>query len=161
MRQHTHNNNARVTYLFVMPSVLQSERERGRERKRERGTVREREAQWTGLHLNAHVFTYGFVTLSILQFQFTEKGFKKTENSEHTVVLLLLLFILHNNNKLRYQQCSKHWTGKQQLNETRISGLAFHFIFHRFSPFSCWLYKCRFVAWQRGLPRKFAGFVLS
>ena len=45
MRQHTHNNNARVTYLFVMPSVLQSERERGRERNRERGTVRERERE--------------------------------------------------------------------------------------------------------------------
>ena len=29
--------------------------------------------------------------LSILQSQFTEKGFKKTKNSEHSVVLLLFL----------------------------------------------------------------------
>ena len=38
-----------------------------------------------------HVITYihVFVTLSILQSQFTEKGFKKTENSEQNVVLLL------------------------------------------------------------------------
>ena len=40
------------------------------------------------------MFTYVFVTLSILQSQFTEKGFKKAENSEQNVVLLLLLFTL-------------------------------------------------------------------
>ena len=38
---------------------------------------------------------YVFVTLSILQPQFTEKGFKKTENSEQNVILLLLLFTLN------------------------------------------------------------------
>ena len=37
---------------------------------------------------------YVFVTLSILQSQFTEKGFKKTENSKQNVVLLLFLFTL-------------------------------------------------------------------
>ena len=36
-----------------------------------------------------------FVTLSILQSQFIEKGFKKAENSEQNVVLLLFLFTLH------------------------------------------------------------------
>ena len=41
-----------------------------------------------------HVFTYVFVTLSILQSQFIEKGFKKAENSEQNVVLLLFLFTL-------------------------------------------------------------------
>ena len=42
------------------------------------------------------MFTYVFVTLSILQSQFTEKGFKKAENSEQNVVLLLFLFTLEN-----------------------------------------------------------------
>ena len=37
---------------------------------------------------------YGFVTLSILQFQFIEKGFKKPENCKHYVMLLLFLFTL-------------------------------------------------------------------
>ena len=36
------------------------------------------------------MFTYLFVMLSILQSQFIEQGFKKTENSEHNVVLLFL-----------------------------------------------------------------------
>ena len=40
------------------------------------------------------VFMYVFVTLRILQSQFIEKGFKKTENSEQNVVLLLFLFTL-------------------------------------------------------------------
>ena len=40
------------------------------------------------------MFTYAFMTLSIFQFQFIEKGFKKTENFEHSVVLLLFLFTL-------------------------------------------------------------------
>ena len=43
---------------------------------------------------NTHVFTYVFVTLSILQSQFIEKGFKKAKNSEQNVVLLLFLFTL-------------------------------------------------------------------
>ena len=34
---------------------------------------------------------------SFLQSQFTEKGFKKTENSEQNVVLLLFLFKLYKN----------------------------------------------------------------
>ena len=38
------------------------------------------------------MFTYVFVTLSILQSEFIEKGFKKAENSEQNVVLLLFLF---------------------------------------------------------------------
>jgi len=37
-----------------------------------------------------HVFTYVFGTLSILQSQFTEKGFKKAENLKQKVVLLFL-----------------------------------------------------------------------
>ena len=32
------------------------------------------------------------MTSSILQFQFIEKGFKKTENVQHSLVLLLFLF---------------------------------------------------------------------
>ena len=40
------------------------------------------------------MFTYVFVTLSILQSQFIEKGFKKAKNSEQNVVLLWLLFTL-------------------------------------------------------------------
>ena len=48
------------------------------------------------LHLITHVFAYVYVTLSILQSQFIEKGFKKTENSEENVVLLLFLFTLVN-----------------------------------------------------------------
>ena len=35
-----------------------------------------------------------FVNLSILQAEFTEKGFKKSEKPEHSAVLLLLLFTL-------------------------------------------------------------------
>ena len=46
------------------------------------------------MHLITHVFTYVFVTLSILQSEFIEKGFKKAENSEQNVVLLLFLFTL-------------------------------------------------------------------
>ena len=38
-----------------------------------------------------------------------------------------------------------------QLNQKQISGLAFHPAFRRFSPFNC-----RFVAWQKGLPRQLA-----
>ena len=38
------------------------------------------------------MFTCIFVTLGFLQSQFTEKGFKKAENSEQNVVLLLFLF---------------------------------------------------------------------
>ena len=49
------------------------------------------------------MFTCVFVTLSILQSQFTEKGLKKAENSEQNVVLLLFLFRL----KKRY---IKKWT---------------------------------------------------
>ena len=37
------------------------------------------------------------VTLSILQSQFTERGFKEIENSEQNVVLLLFSFTLHFN----------------------------------------------------------------
>ena len=37
-----------------------------------------------------HVYVYVFVTLNILQSQFTEKGFKKTENFEHGVALLFV-----------------------------------------------------------------------
>ena len=48
------------------------------------------------VHLITHVFTYVFVTLSILQPQVIEKGFKKANNSEQNVVLLLLLFTLEN-----------------------------------------------------------------
>ena len=37
---------------------------------------------------------YVFVTLSILQSRFIEKGFKKAKNSEQNAVLLLFLFTL-------------------------------------------------------------------
>ena len=39
------------------------------------------------------MFTYVFVMPSILQSQFIEKGFKKTENIEYSLVLLLFLYI--------------------------------------------------------------------
>ena len=39
---------------------------------------------------------YVFVMLSILRSQFTQKGFKKTENSAQNVVLLLFLYMLDN-----------------------------------------------------------------
>ena len=49
---------------------------------------------------------YVFVMLSVLQSQFTENGFKKTENSKQNVVLMLFSFTLggtrereNNNNK--------------------------------------------------------------
>ena len=42
---------------------------------------------------------YVFVTLSILQSQFIEKDFKKSENSEQNVVLLLWLFTLDKNGR--------------------------------------------------------------
>ena len=41
------------------------------------------------------MFTYVFVTLSIIQSQVIDKGFKKAENSEQNVVLLLFLFTLN------------------------------------------------------------------
>ena len=34
--------------------------------------------------------------------------------------------------------CLNHWTGKQH-NQKQISDLAFHLIFHNFSPFNCCL----------------------
>ena len=40
-----------------------------------------------------------FVTLGILQSQFTEEGFKKTENSKQNVVLLLFVFTLDKKRK--------------------------------------------------------------
>ena len=40
----------------------------------------------------AYLSLYVFVMLSILQSQFSEKGFKKTEYSEQNVMLLLLFF---------------------------------------------------------------------
>ena len=46
------------------------------------------------------MFTYVFMTLSILQPQSTEKGFKKASNFEQNVVLLLFLFTLDKNNLL-------------------------------------------------------------
>ena len=49
------------------------------------------------------MFTYVFVTLSILQSQYIEKGFQKAENSEQNVVLQLFLFTLE------FQECmQKH-----------------------------------------------------
>ena len=42
---------------------------------------------------------YVFVTLSILQSQFIEKDFKKSENSEQNVALLLCLFTLDKNRR--------------------------------------------------------------
>ena len=42
------------------------------------------------------MFTYVFVTLSILQSQFIEKGVRKAEYSEQNVMLLLFLFTLKN-----------------------------------------------------------------
>ena len=41
-----------------------------------------------------YVFNYVFMTFSIVQSQFIEKGFKKAENSEQNGVLLLFLFTL-------------------------------------------------------------------
>ena len=52
-----------------------------------------------------HVFAYVFVTLNILQSQFSKRGFKKTENSEHSVVLLLFYFTL--NKKKQKKQLTK------------------------------------------------------
>ena len=43
------------------------------------------------------MFTYVFVTLSFLQSQFIETGFKKADNSEQNVELLLFLFTLNKN----------------------------------------------------------------
>ena len=43
---------------------------------------------------NRKGFTYVFVILSILQSQFIEKGFKKTENSEQNVVYCYCCFYL-------------------------------------------------------------------
>ena len=40
------------------------------------------------------MFMYVFVTLSILQSQFIEKGLKKAENSEQNVVLLLTFLFM-------------------------------------------------------------------
>ena len=49
------------------------------------------------------------------------------------------------------------------LHQKQISGLAFHLICHRvfYRLAVVKRFKCRFVAWQRGLLRKFAGCVLS
>ena len=62
-----------------------SERESEREREREVGNE---------LGYMNHVYVYVFVTLNILQSQFTEKGFKKTENFEHSVALLFVQWTL-------------------------------------------------------------------
>ena len=52
---------------------------------------------WVTLILITHVFTYIFVMFSILQSQFIEKGFKKTENSEQNVNMALNV---HRNHKV-------------------------------------------------------------
>ena len=44
-----------------------------------------------------HALTYVFVRPSILQFQFIKKGFKQTEQSEHSGVLVLFLSSLDKN----------------------------------------------------------------
>ena len=54
-----------------------------------------------------------FLTLGILQSQFTEKGFKKTEHFEHSVVLLFLLFTLNR------QQQQQGGGGKEEESEER------------------------------------------
>ena len=58
-------------------------------KEREKDTERD-VANW--VTFNYRVFTFVFVTLNILQSQFAEKAFKKTENSEQNMVLLLFLF---------------------------------------------------------------------
>ena len=50
------------------------------------------------------MFIYVFVVSSILQSQFIEKGFKKTENFEHSVVLLLFLCTVDKVNNLRWNE---------------------------------------------------------
>ena len=53
-----------------------------------------------------HVFMYVFVTLSILQSQFTEKGFQKTENYEQNEVLLLFLLTPENTSMCPMCMCT-------------------------------------------------------
>ena len=48
-----------------------------------------------------------FVTLGILQSQFTEEGFKKTENSKQNVVLLLFVFTLDKKRKKKKKEKKK------------------------------------------------------
>ena len=50
--------------------------------------------------------------LSILQSQFTEKGFKKAKNSEQNVVLLLFLFTLNG-----YSFSDRQSTERDQLDD--------------------------------------------
>ena len=59
------------------------------------------------------MFTYVFVTLSILQSQFIEKGFNKAENSEQNGVLLLFLFTL----ETRIKTCKwvQEWWPQQKV----------------------------------------------
>ena len=54
------------------------------------------------------MFTYVFVMLSILQSQFIEKGFKRTENSEQNAVLLLFLFTLEKGWLMTYLKLFPH-----------------------------------------------------
>ena len=82
----SHSNYTGVMCLFVRPSILQSQRDK--------------EMEWIVLHLIMYMFTFVFVTLSILQCQFIEERFKKIKYFEHSVMLLLFVFTLGNCDKM-------------------------------------------------------------
>ena len=104
--------------IYLWRLTFFSQREREREREGGGGG-----AQSTASHLITHVFKYVFVTLSILQSQFMENRFRKTEHSEHTGVLLLLLFTLGVN-----ETQSEHRRGQEQRGGTTWALIAKWFV---------------------------------
>ena len=62
------------------------------------------------------MFTYVFVTLSSLRSQFTEKGFKKAENSEQNVMLLLFLFTLDFYSRITFVESPRLKVAKHNRN---------------------------------------------
>ena len=69
---------------------------------------------------------------SIFQSQFTEEGFKKTENSEHSGVLLMFLFILDSFKLLYFICCQQRegntlWCFIMMSQKRREHTLVFHY----------------------------------
>ena len=70
------------------------------------------------------MFTYVFVIPSILQSQFSEKGFKKTKNFKHSGVLLLFLFTLENEiSKDRFIEQKKKTRKKRARTDQILSSI--------------------------------------
>ena len=113
-----------TTPLSWLSAQLCASMETGVSQKKSRERERGRDVRnWVTFN---YAQMYVFVMLSILQSQFAEKGFKKTENSKQNVVLLLFSFTLggggrggrdreKNKNNSEFEKESTHACGSHCL----------------------------------------------